>query len=486
MKHLYLCVFLFVVTIFSGCSHTVYQEVTLEEDTVSLFRNPCMGWGVYDDANDEVQNAEKYWTAQEGAACQYASFFYVRWRWSDMEPEEGKYAWLYDENYKKLIKGALDRGLKLCFRVYENGQDNLRAGTPEYVRRAGAKGYMVQGIKGSHWTPYPDDPVFQQKLEKFVAAFAKEYDNPDIVDFIDGYNLGWWGECHHVVLQNQNNLESVFDWFTTIYSTYFKNILLLLPFGNEVGFETEKRIAIDRKGYGMRRDGLGSMWFSDEEKRIVGSMYGKTLLVGESCYWGACSDDRKPFASDSHYKLTSWRDVYEQTFRHAIEGHFNTLDLRELPETKGWTERAGDLVQKFITQGGYRIYPYSVLLPVKVRANSKANITHAWKNTASGYLPNNMLNWNYKYKPAFALFNQEGDIVRIWVDKIAEPSDWLQHTPHSYSLSVSFENLPKGTYQWAVAVVDQTKEMEPGIKLAIKDKKEQNGWVLLKESIHIE
>lgn len=56
-----------------------------------------------------------------------------------MEPEEGKYAWLYDENYKKLIQGALDRGLKLCFRIYNNGQDNLRTGTPDYVRRAGAK-----------------------------------------------------------------------------------------------------------------------------------------------------------------------------------------------------------------------------------------------------------------------------------------------------------------------------------------------------------
>ena len=50
-----------------------------------------------------------------------------------MEPEEGKYAWLYDENYKKLIQGALDRGLKLCFRIYNNGQDNLRAGRPELL-----------------------------------------------------------------------------------------------------------------------------------------------------------------------------------------------------------------------------------------------------------------------------------------------------------------------------------------------------------------
>ena len=243
MKHIHLYLFALISVILTSCSHAC-QKVELQEDTVSLLRNPCMGWGVYDDANDEVQNANIYWAAQDEAARQYASFFYVRWRWSDMEPEEGKYAWLYDENYKKLIQGALDRGLKLCFRIYNNGQDNLRTGTPDYVRRAGAKGYTVKGLKGDLWTPYPDDPIFQEKLEKFVEAFAKEYDNPDIVDFVDGYSLGWWGECHHVILQDQNKFEQVFDWFTTLYSTHFKNVLLTLPFGSQIGFDTEKRITV--------------------------------------------------------------------------------------------------------------------------------------------------------------------------------------------------------------------------------------------------
>lgn len=179
MRYIYLFISVFLSAFLSGCSQQ-YQKVEIQEDSVSLLRNPCMGWGVYDDANDEVQNADIYWAAQDRAARQYASFLYVRWRWSDMEPEEGKYAWIYDENYKKLIQGALDRGLKLCFRIYNNGQDNLRAGTPEYVRHAGAKGYTVKGLKGDLWTPYPDDSVFQEKLEKFIKAFAKEYDNPDI------------------------------------------------------------------------------------------------------------------------------------------------------------------------------------------------------------------------------------------------------------------------------------------------------------------
>lgn len=443
-----------------------------------------MGWGIYDDANDEVQNADVYWAAQDKAARKYASFFYIRYRWSDMEPEEGKYAWIYNENYKKLIQGALDRGLKLCFRVYDNGQDNLRAGTPQYVKRAGAKGYIVKGIKGDLWTPYPDDSIFQEKLEKFVKAFAKEYDKPDIVDFVDGYSLGWWGECHHVLLKDQSKFEQVFDWITNLYSTNFKNVILLLPYDSEIGFKTEKRIAIDKRGYGMRRDGLGSMWFSGEETEIAKNMYGKTLLVGESCYWGSSYNDIRPFSNDTRYQLNSWREVYEQTYQHAIEGHFNALDLREITETKGWTEQASDLVQKFIVKGGYRIYPSNISLPVRAQLNETVKIIHEWRNTGNGYLPNNMLNWKSKYKPAFALFDMQGNLKQVWIDHKSEPSQWLHNKSYSYTYPITFKNLPKGTYQWAVAIVDQTKNIRPGIKLAVKDKQEKEGWILL-ENINL-
>ncbi|MEG1634982.1 MAG: hypothetical protein RR388_05090, partial [Rikenellaceae bacterium] len=63
-------------------------EYNPSADTSSLIRNPCCGWGVYDDAAGEVADASQYWLAQDSSARKYASFFYVRWRWSDMEPEE--------------------------------------------------------------------------------------------------------------------------------------------------------------------------------------------------------------------------------------------------------------------------------------------------------------------------------------------------------------------------------------------------------------
>ena len=33
----------------------------------------------------------------------------------------------------------------------------IRPGTPNFVRRAGAKGYAVHSGPAPHWTPYPDN-----------------------------------------------------------------------------------------------------------------------------------------------------------------------------------------------------------------------------------------------------------------------------------------------------------------------------------------
>lgn len=456
--------------------------IDLQQDRSGLLRNPCMGWGLYDDAVKDVANADEYWAAQDEAARNYASFFYVRWRWAEMEPEEGKYAWIYDENYKKLIQGALDRGLKLCFCIYNNAKDNIRQATPDYVRQAGAQGYFVTGQdNASLWTPYPDDPIFQEKYEKFVAAFAREYDNPDIVDFVDGHSLGWWGECSHIQYIDPGKNKETFDWFTTMYSENFKNVILLLPYNSEIGFDVEKEIAVDGKGYGIRRNGLGSMYFSEEDQEIANEMYGKVLMIGECCYWGGYTAAYQPFLDDTKYSLKSWKDVYQLSYDHAQTYHFNALDLRTVTETKGWTSLAPELVRKFILNGGYRLYPTYVIMPYEASANSTVSISHSWRNTGYGYLPNNMKNWNYKYKPAFALLDREGNVIKSWVDEDAEPSQWLSNQRKNYTYQVSLEGIPAGDYQWGVAIVDRTKNDAPGIRIGIKDKEERNGWVIISD-----
>lgn len=81
------------------------------------------------------------------------------------------------------------------------------------------------------------------------------------------------------------------------------------------------------------------------------------------------------------------------------------------------------------------------------------------------------------------MFDLQGNLVQTWVDDNAEPSDWLHNTVHSYTYPVTFTDIPKGTYQWAVAIIDQTKDQQPGIKLAIKDKQEKKAGFYLMRSL---
>lgn len=429
-------------------------------DTVSLLRNPCCGWGLYDDADGEVSDAALYWEKQDSAAS-YASFFYVRWRWSDMEPQEGRYAWEYDENYKALVKGALDRGLRLAFRIYVNGMDNLRPGTPGFVRKAGAAGCDV----GGHWTPYLDDPVFQEKMGNFIRAFAKEYDNPAVVDFIDGVNAGWWGECHHLNLRDKANRDSVLMWFTDTYGKAFRKVPLIMPVCSEFGFDTEMRVAAGRNGYGFRRDGLGSRWFNPSEKANVRKLFPGTLLIGESCYWKGDMGDTPHFYDDM-YNFSSWREVLEATYRDAVDFHFNTLDLRQPLETWRWLTKAPDLVEAFIRNGGYRIAPKVVSAPAAMKNGTKVVVAHRWENTASGFFPNSNRRWNYKYRIAFALLDGDGIPQKVYVDMNSDPSEFVKGRMVDYIFNIVVEDIAPGTYTWAVSIIDTSGETLPSIKLA--------------------
>ena len=170
------------------------------------------------------------------------------------------------------------------------------------------------------------------------------------------------------------------------------------------------------------------------------------------------------------------RYVYELPAYLPIHTH-----LRTITETKGWTGLAPELVRKFVLNGGYRVYPTYVIMPYEASAGQTVSISHSWRNTGYGYLPNNMKNWNYKYKPAFALFDESGKLVKSWIDEDAEPSQWLSNQRKNYTYEVSLDGISRGNYQWAVAIVDKTKDNQPGINIGIKDKEKKDGWTFISE-----
>lgn len=485
-KLLGVILFLGVIFIVGGCSQNNIKTVEFSVDNKSLIRNPAMGWGIYVD--NYVKDNNTFWTELGDAPDKYCSFLYIRVLWSYMEPEEGKYVWENDDNYKNLIAEAKRRGLKLHFRVFYDSQDMKYAATPDFVRKAGAKGYTANT---GHWSPYMDDPIFQDKLQNFITAFAKEYDDPNVVDCIDAFNIGWWGEGHHVNLKDPTKYEDVALWITDAYGNTFKNVLLVINYHNEITEPILDKI-LDRQDFILRHDAFGSEWYGDFERKFAKKEFPRRAILAESCYWFVSTDkgvkihpdsvdDTERWRWEKKRKMDSWRDVYTATYEDAKEAHANTLDLREYREVRSWLSNAPDIVEQFMINGGYRFTPKSISFPETIKIGEQFTLKHSWINSGFGLLPNNNKRWNYKYKPAFALMDTETTTIHpIVIDKEAEPSDWLLGKMYEYSCDAIVYNLPAGNYKLAVSVYD-TQQSKPGIRLAVDKAVGVDGWVIVGE-----
>lgn len=450
------------------------RDVVVEpqEDTTGVVKNPGMGWVMYVDAFGSFPKASSYWSRQGGYA-RFASILYIRAPWSQFEPEEGRYAWNNDSNYKDMVSGALGRGLKLAFRVYIDSRDSYRQATPDYVRNAGAGGYDSDG-----WTPNLDDPVFQQKFEKFIEAFGREYDDPAHVDYIDGNGTGWWGEGHHLGFENNGNLNAVFDWLCNTYSKNFRRVLLGVQYQEHSwGWDNLDSVAINRYDYVMRRDSLACPeWFQQWEKDRIRSRFPETPFYAENCYHSLGSSESW-WRGDGYDSL---HELFRAVLDDALYCHANTLDLRIPSDTEKWMTQAMDLVQEFIQKGGYRIVPTKITYPGRIRRGQSIAISHTWKNTAAGVMPNHNQRWNYRYKVAFALIDPATEnVAAIAIDDNAEPSHWIDNTEFTYRLSTSFASAAAGSYKLAFAIVDSTNSNTPAINLAIIHEKTTTGWHIL-------
>ncbi|MEC4685365.1 MAG: DUF4832 domain-containing protein [Nitrospirota bacterium] len=451
------------------------QDVTVqpEEDQTSVIRNPAMGWVLYADAFADFPQADIYWESQNPYAGS-ASILYIRLPWSQLEPTEGVYAWEDDQNFKDLIQGALDRGLKLAFRVYVDSEGSYQQATPQYVIDAGADGAV--DTKG-RWSPYVDDPVFQEKFSLFLNAFGKEYNDPAVVDFVDGNGLGVWGEGNRLKLQ-EGDVSAVLRWITGAYAANFTRVLLGVQYNkNSTGFGLDNidAVALEEYGYVIRKDTLGlPYWFIEADKERIRSHFPGIPFYAENVYQYLQS--RRKWEND----YDTLRAALEAVLNDALSLHANTLDLRIPEDTEAWFSEAPDLVQEFIVKGGYRLIPAEITYPDRVEQGGEITISHTWKNTGVGVLPNNKPQWNYKYKVAFALIDPATEqVVFRAIDGVAEPSAWVEGGQYSYTLKAFLDSVPAGSYKLGCAIIDSTLDNTPAISLAILNEKTDSGWYIL-------
>lgn len=166
-------------------------------DNGAELSNPGMGWVLHYYDNVPEHYGSKLAPSDTLDDWPGLTVVYLRIPWSYIEPEEGQFNWsVLDTPAARWI----GRGKQIAFRISVS-ESWTRWATPEWVARAGARGYNFRPSKGMvedgpFWEPDFDDPVFLEKLDRFLAAMAARYDGNPEVAFIDVGSLGVWGEGH--------------------------------------------------------------------------------------------------------------------------------------------------------------------------------------------------------------------------------------------------------------------------------------------------
>lgn len=177
-------------------------DFTSQWDTIRVLKNPFKGW--YHHLLDNgirryAINDDSLFTAFPGM-----DHIYLRLAWSYLEPEEGKFDWT---DIDRVVAKYVPQGFKISFRIScsETGTypdsfgeqvDGVNYATPSWVKKAGAKGTIINNGRIKFWVPKWDDPVYLEKLDQFHKAFAVRYDGQPWMRYVDIGSIGDWGEGH--------------------------------------------------------------------------------------------------------------------------------------------------------------------------------------------------------------------------------------------------------------------------------------------------
>ena len=191
------------------CALHADESVTVKtQDTGVALVNPCMGWTMHFYSNVPTNYGSQLSPADTLDDFPGLSTVYLRLPWAYLEPEEGKYNWaILDTPAQRWIA----KGKRIALRL-TCSENWMPYATPEWVKKAGARGTFYEFNKGrvgqsNTWDPFFDDPVFLKKLDAFLAAVAKRYDGNPNVEFIDVGTYGMWGEGHTFMSSQQDSIE---------------------------------------------------------------------------------------------------------------------------------------------------------------------------------------------------------------------------------------------------------------------------------------
>ena len=202
-----------------------YVDLRRYEDDVTVLSNPHKGWFWHYVDNGFSRPAYRAEHDPQDALEDFPGLnhLYLRFDWGDIEKEEGKPDW---SPIDQIIETWAPRGYRFSLRICAfEGDPAIPFATPEYVYRAGARGYR---LASGCVEPDYGDPVFLEKLEGFLALAGEKFDGDPRIEMIDIGTYGTWGEGHTSYGSDIVHPAKVIRRHIDLHTRYFPRTPILL------------------------------------------------------------------------------------------------------------------------------------------------------------------------------------------------------------------------------------------------------------------
>jgi len=410
-------------------------------DTGEALVNPSMGWTLHYYSNVPTNYGSRLAPSDTVDGFPGLAVVYLRIPWAYVEPEEGAFNWsVVDGPAQRWIA----RGRRVAFR-FSCCESWMRYATPEWVERAGAKGYNFTPGKldetGPYWEPDYNDPVFLEKLDRFLAAAAARYDGDPTVDFVDVGSFGVWGEGHLWASTQMNYPAETVMRHIDLHTKHFRRTLLAA--NDDFAFQGDEtiRYALEQ-GLTLRDDSIlvqpgENAYFHAEMAR---DFWPTRPVILECEHYGGSRD------------RGNWQDG--SLYLQAVEDyHASYAAIHWWPHE--FLEENRDLIRRINLRLGYRIQLAEASWPTTMRVGESFPFRSVWRN--AGVAPCYPGGF-----PAVTLRDAEGGLVTVWADEGFNVRDLAVGAPgeaplveRTVTLTPPFYLRP-GTYDVLVSVGTRT------------------------------
>jgi len=448
------------------------------QQTNEVLHNPGMGWVLIDNAipgHIDVGRTGTYPEVDNVAVLTH---------WGELEPTEGQYDWtLLDES----IDYWAGLGKRIHFRISTDAMMISGYGyaksVPEWLFQQYGVPYQERFDQG-YTFKLPDytDPVFMQKLETFLTAFADRYRDDPRLDIVDLRGYGTWGEWHSghdfdSYAERIATLRTIIDhWYDAwdgdkilaLSNSYEWRSEMTPAVNNPTSYEEYMSWsafdhALTKPNLTFRRDGAaGALRTYDRQLLDEFFRSNRALpLIAEF------------FGGYGYYVGNGSGYSPDAALEEALELHPNFITIMghdgDFGAAEFYDERP-DLIDEGNRRMGYRLVLNQAEYPSAVEAGGAFELRQLWSNLGVGrsYV-------NYPLK--VYLTDSSGNTVWSGTDEQFEMTGFV--AGEVYETFSRFElptSLAAGDYDIRVALVDE--QGDPAIRLAIAGEDAQKRYTL--------